>query len=340
MAEQYLINQSSLEDIAAAIKDKSGDNTPLYPSEMAAAIRNISGGGAIYTAGENIQISDDNVISATDTTYAAGTNINISDDNVISASINLSDYATKDELATKQDALTSGVNIKTINSEDILGEGNLEIGGSKVTMEDNLDKTVRFSVDDTTKDVASNVNLIELQNHVEQGYTSDPNVIIGHRYDAKTGNLIEYSRACCSRQKYAFGPGVAITMNTNGSNEYTGYCEYDADGNFLRGHNSAHNPSTWTTGADCALVAFNFDGYTKYTGKATYIDEIGQTVEIIKVDLGTYHKGLNDKADKTDTETRLSALETNIPFKFISLTKEEYDALETKDSSTVYLIGE
>lgn len=45
----------------------------------------IQGGGATYTAGENIQISETNVISATDTVYTAGENITISEDNVISA---------------------------------------------------------------------------------------------------------------------------------------------------------------------------------------------------------------------------------------------------------------
>ena len=42
------------------------------------------GGGEIYTAGENIVIFD-NVISARDTTYTAGENITISSDNVISS---------------------------------------------------------------------------------------------------------------------------------------------------------------------------------------------------------------------------------------------------------------
>lgn len=39
-----------------------------------------------YTAGDNIAISDENVISATDTKYTAGTGISISEQNVISAS--------------------------------------------------------------------------------------------------------------------------------------------------------------------------------------------------------------------------------------------------------------
>lgn len=42
------------------------------------------GSGVTYTAGENIQISDENVISATNTTYTAGDGIAISEQNVIS----------------------------------------------------------------------------------------------------------------------------------------------------------------------------------------------------------------------------------------------------------------
>lgn len=41
----------------------------------------------------------------------------------------LDGYATKDEVGAKQDTLISGTNIKTINGQTLLGEGNLEIGG-------------------------------------------------------------------------------------------------------------------------------------------------------------------------------------------------------------------
>ena len=44
-------------------------------------------GGRTYTAGANVQISNENVISATDTKYSAGTNIQISGQNAISATI-------------------------------------------------------------------------------------------------------------------------------------------------------------------------------------------------------------------------------------------------------------
>jgi len=43
--------------------------------------------------------------------------------------VDLSDYAKKTDLAAKQDTLQSGVNIKTINGETILGSGNISISG-------------------------------------------------------------------------------------------------------------------------------------------------------------------------------------------------------------------
>lgn len=44
--------------------------------------------------------------------------------------INDSDFVTETKLAIKQDKLISGTNIKTINNETLLGDGNIEIEGS------------------------------------------------------------------------------------------------------------------------------------------------------------------------------------------------------------------
>ena len=49
-------------------------------------------------------------------------------------------YATKEELATKQDSLVSGHNIKTINGQDVLGLGNIEISGGG-TVDSELSET-------------------------------------------------------------------------------------------------------------------------------------------------------------------------------------------------------
>lgn len=65
-------------------------------------------------------------------TYSAGTNIDITDKVISVTGIDTTHFATKEELATKQDTLVSGENVKTINGTSILGEGNIEIQGSVV----------------------------------------------------------------------------------------------------------------------------------------------------------------------------------------------------------------
>ena len=72
---------------------------------------NITIEGTSYTAGTNIQINEENVISATDTIY--------------------DDTEVRGLISDKQDELVSGTNIKTINGNSILGEGNLVIEGGQ-----------------------------------------------------------------------------------------------------------------------------------------------------------------------------------------------------------------
>lgn len=101
---------------------------------------NITIEGTSYTAGSNIQISNENVISATDTIY--------------------DDTELREAIAGKQEELISGTNIKTINGNSILGPGNLVIeggegGGSKPTK-----NFIHVSMDDTssTVDYINNAN--------------------------------------------------------------------------------------------------------------------------------------------------------------------------------------
>ena len=81
----------------------------------------------------------------------AGTN----DYNDLTNKPDLSQYATKEELSTKQDTLISGSNIKTINGQDILGSGDIVIsGGDKpyeeqyLTFETLEDGTFSFTEND------------------------------------------------------------------------------------------------------------------------------------------------------------------------------------------------
>lgn len=93
---------------------------------------NITIEGTSYTAGSNVQISEENVISATDTIY--------------------DDTELRGIIAGKQEELVSGENIKTINGNSILGEGNITIqggeGDSKPTK-----NFIHVSMDDTSSTV-------------------------------------------------------------------------------------------------------------------------------------------------------------------------------------------
>lgn len=91
---------------------------------------NITIEGTSYTAGSNIQISEENVISATDTIY--------------------DDTELRGIIAGKQEELVSGENIKTINNISVLGSGNINIeggeGSSDLIVSDSIgDNALEFS---------------------------------------------------------------------------------------------------------------------------------------------------------------------------------------------------
>lgn len=88
------------------------------------------GGGVTYTAGENIQISEENVISATDTTYSAGENIEISAQNVISAKVPTSDMSAQTEVGVGIDGLN-------VIQRSFVVE-NISTSGTTIQLDDNV----------------------------------------------------------------------------------------------------------------------------------------------------------------------------------------------------------
>jgi len=99
----------------------AGQNITIDANNVISA----TGGGAVYTAGANIQISATNVISATDTIYD-DTNVR----NLISQETTNrtnADTALQNNINAKQDTLVSGTNIKTINNQSVLGAGNIAV---------------------------------------------------------------------------------------------------------------------------------------------------------------------------------------------------------------------
>ena len=103
--------------------------TNYYEKPMIRLQDHLGGGGSSYTAGDGIDITND-VISVTGkvdtsafTAHTADTVIHVTS-------------AEKAAWNNKQDVLVSGTNIKTINGETLLGEGNIEIqgGGSSINV--------------------------------------------------------------------------------------------------------------------------------------------------------------------------------------------------------------
>lgn len=109
------------------IKNK-GANSPIYIPRN--NIKSTSeGSDAIYVTDIELEAG----LSKKQDTLVSGKSIKtINNESLlgegnIEVVVDLSDYATKEEVGKKQDQLVSTQNIKTINGNDILGEGNIEV---------------------------------------------------------------------------------------------------------------------------------------------------------------------------------------------------------------------
>lgn len=179
----------------------------------------------------------------------------------------LSNYYTKGETDTllggKQPTLVSGTNIKTINNESILGEGNIDIqgGGGSITVDASLNSG-------STNAVANNA---VTNNTLSGGVESD--IALGViRFWKNNGQVALYRR---------FGTINGKHVMVNGT---TG------EPNFHLVETSAVTTSVSSTSTDTQVPS----------AKAVY-DQLG---------------GL----------------------KLVKLTQSQYDALQTKDASTLYII--
>ena len=93
----------------------AGDNITIENTAKGIKINSAASGGAAI---------DDNNISTT-TVYSSDKTVNVATNLVNNAVTNLDQ--------TKQDTLVSGTNIKTINGQSVLGEGDITVGGSTPT---------------------------------------------------------------------------------------------------------------------------------------------------------------------------------------------------------------
>ena len=231
-----------------------------------ANINKISVAGTIY------DIQDQNASKTVELTQAEYDGLSAKDPNTFyiitdAEGGNLSNYYTKGEtdtlLGDKQPTLVSGTNLKTINNESLLGEGNIDIqgGGGSITVDTSLNSG-------STNAVANNA---VTNNTLSGGVESD--IALGViRFWKNNGQVALYRR---------FGTINGKHVMVNGT---TG------EPNFHLVETSAVTTSVSSTSTDSQVPS----------AKAVY-DQLG---------------GL----------------------KLVKLTQSEYNALQTKDASTLYII--
>lgn len=97
----------------------------------------------------------------------------------------------------KQDALVSGINIKTINNTSLLGSGNIDIqGGGEITVDIELSTTSENPVQNKVitnalADLSSNVNMESYLDMIISGNYSDLPIVLQSSYNGDLDDIIE-----------------------------------------------------------------------------------------------------------------------------------------------------
>lgn len=230
----------------------------------------------------------------------------------------LANYYTKTEVdnaitaatSTKQDTLVSGTNIKTINNESILGSGNIDIqGGGSITVDTELSTTSENPVQNKVVTAALDRKGDTLQ--WDMTSTARKNIPLRLLKGSKT----IHSDALNLGDYLQYGSPTASALCITGLTPTTDFTAHTADTTV---HVTSAEKDAWNAKS-------NFSGsYDDLTNKPT-IPTVTTSITSSSTDAQVPSaKAVNDQ---------LGGL------KLVKLTQSEYDALETKDSSTLYVIS-
>ena len=281
-------------------------------------------------------------------------------------------YATKQEIAGKQDTLVSGTNIKTINGNSILGEGNIEItSGSKVwTATANKNIRVNTSLNgaislsnwtgyNTAKpgDVVHitysnyNWNLVVTGRYKDNngtdlvlsglgdlntGYRISDNLMYSYvPFDKNMDSAIVIGRGAYANAGTKYEIAIGVGAATNGTNAVAiGAYGATANANATAVGSSTDANEDGSTVIGSQLKANKYDGSTPEKVLVGYYDRANST----SVPVLAYNE-TDGARIKSGNSLKSIATTDQLP-KLVTLTQSEYDALETKDANTVYLIKE
>ena len=281
-------------------------------------------------------------------------------------------YATKQEIAGKQDTLVSGTNIKTINGNSILGEGNIEItSGSKVWTA-TANKNIRV---DTSLNGAISLSNWTGYNTAKPGdvvhitYSNyNWNLVVTGRYKDNTGTYLALSGLgdlntgyrISNNLMYSYVPfdknmdsaivigrgayanagtkyeiAIGVGAATNGTNAVAiGAYGATANANATAVGSQADANEDGSTVIGSNLKANKQDGSTPEKVLVGYYDTANST----SVPVLAYNK-TDGARIKSGSSMKSIATTDQLP-KLVTLTQSEYDALTTKDENTYYFIKE
>lgn len=249
------------------------------------------------------------------------------------------DYATTAQLNSKQDTLVSGTNIKTINGNSILGEGDITIGGGSVEVDDTLSTTSENPVQNKVLTDILQGNSVKLG---KSAATAAGGVSIGANANSTSNNSVVIGSGSTSSGVN----GVAIGHEASDSGGVAiGKSSKNLGGGVVIGQNSQAYTSSVILGDNITDATGHqiIIGYGNPTGNIItlgmdstiywYVQNTSKKTYIRKSD-GTYI----DVEDSVMTSEEKSKL-ANTPT-FWTGTQTEYDAIQDKDENTYYFIKE
>lgn len=286
--------------------------------------------------------------------------------------VDLSNYYTKSEtsgatqistaLASKQDTLVSGTNIKTINNESILGSGNITIegggGGKAVSGGTNISITTGETAD--TINCTLPISSIQGYNGIIVGKSSYGNgyrhIVGGLGCNAKAKTNSYTPDDCLVIGQYlnvhnsaevAFGQYNTTVQNTlaGGQSGTTAFSIGNGINNLTR-----HNAFEIRQNGDIYIADTNDTSTSNYYEKPMIKlqDALGGGGDVTvdpSLDSGSTNPVANsaiyDKFDEVEevTAAALNALNDNFDgLRLKKLTQAEYEALTVKDNNTLYIL--
>lgn len=227
------------------------------------------------------------------------------------------------EMATKQDLLVSGTNIKTINSQSLLGEGNIVIDSGSNIPYLYINSSTHLSGDfAAVKNAIINKTPFELYyvNILGYGDTAAPEVCYASEEDIQATFHFESTTANHTV--------VLTTITSTGVSADTSYHRYQEQ--LVSGTNIKTINGESILGEGNLEISGGTTDYTQLTNKPQ-INSVELSGNKSLSDLGIQPAGNYIEAG-TGTQPQINTITV--------LTQSEYDGLSTKDPNTQYLIVE